>query len=169
MNLEKHIYTSSNSYSFRTILKASLNGFKNSFYLAKQLAKRDIQAQYRQSFLGIFWAIFPSLVNSLVWIFLQSSGTIKVTTTSIPYPAFVLIGTTLWGIVGECINLTAGSVNANKSIITKINFDKEALITLGLIKFFFNFLIKIGLIILFMIFFKIEPSVEIIFFVPLLF
>lgn len=169
MNLEKHIYKSSNSYSFWGIINASLRGYRDSTYLAKQLARRDIKAQYRQSFLGVFWAIFPALINSLIWIFLQSSGTIQVTSTSIPYPAFVLIGTTLWGIVGECINLTSQSVNANKSIITKINFDKEALITLGLIKFFFNFLIKIGLIILFLIFFKIVPSIEILFFFPLLF
>lgn len=169
MNLEKHIYTSSNSYSFWDVVKASLKGFRDSFYLANQLAKRDIKAQYRQSFLGVFWAVFPLLINSLVWIFLQSSGTITVTKTNVPYPAFVLIGTTLWGIIGECINLTSQSVNANRSIITKINFDKEALITLGLIKFFFNFLIKIGLIILFLIFFKIVPSIEILFFIPLLF
>ncbi|WP_348823519.1 ABC transporter permease [Flavobacterium aestuarii] len=169
MNLEKHIYTSSNSYSFWNVLKDSVKGYKDSFYLARQLAKRDIQAQYRQSFLGVFWAIFPALINSLVWIFLQSSGTIAVTTTSVPYPAFVLIGTTLWGIIGECINLTTASVNANRSIISKINFDKEALITLGLIKFFFNFLIKMGLIIVFLIFFKIVPSIEILFFLPLLF
>nr|WP_315255308.1 ABC transporter permease [uncultured Flavobacterium sp.] len=169
MNLEKHIYTSSNSYSFWDVVKASLKGFRDSFYLANQLAKRDIKAQYRQSFLGVFWAVFPLLINSLVWIFLQSSGTIKVTTTNVPYPAFVLIGTTLWGIIGECINLTSQSVNANRSIITKINFDKEALITLGLIKFFFNFLIKMGLIILFLIFFKIVPSIDILFFIPLLF
>ncbi|MGQ7945260.1 ABC transporter permease [Flavobacterium sp. WC2509] len=152
-----------------SIIKSSVKGFKDSFYLAKQLAKRDIKAQYRQSFLGVFWAIFPVLINSLVWIFLQSSGTIQMTATNVPYPAFVLIGTTLWGIIGECINLTSQSVNANKSIITKINFDKEALITLGLIKFFFNFLIKIGLIVLFLIFFKIVPSIEILFFIPLLF
>ena len=169
MNLEKHIYTSSNSYSFWDVVKASLKGFKDSFYLARQLAKRDIKAQYRQSFLGVFWAIFPVLINSLVWIFLQSSGTITVTETNVPYPAFVLIGTTLWGIIGECINLTSQNVNANRSIITKINFDKEALITLGLIKFFFNFLIKMGLIILFLIFFKIVPSIEILYFLPLLF
>ena len=169
MNLEKHIYTSSNSYSFLDVVKASLIGYRDSFYLAKQLAKRDIQAQYRQSFLGVFWAIFPALINSLVWIFLQSSGTIKMIATNIPYPAFVLIGTTLWGIVGECINLTTQSVNANSSIVTKINFDKEALITLGLLKFLFNFIIKIGLIALFLVFFKIVPSIEILFFIPLLF
>lgn len=169
MNLEKHIYTSSNSYSFWDVAKSSLKGFYNSFYLAKQLAKRDLQARYRQSFLGIFWAIFPLLVNSFIWIFLQSSGTIKLTATNIPYPVFVLIGTSLWGIVGECINLTTSSVNANRSIVTKINFDKEALITLGLLNFFFNFLIKMGLIIFFLVFFKIAPTIEILYFIPLLF
>jgi lipopolysaccharide transport system permease protein len=168
MNLEKHIYSSSNNYSFRGIVKASIKGYSNSFYLAKQLAKRDIKAQYRQSFLGIFWAIFPLIINSLIWILLQSSGTVKVTATNIPYPAFVLIGTTLWGIIGECINLTTTTVNANKSIITKINFDKEALITLGLLKFLFNFLVKIALIIIFLVYFKLTPSMDIIFFIPLL-
>ena len=168
MTVEKHIYKSFNNYSVGVILKASLKGFKNSFYLAKQLAKRDIQAQYRQSVLGIFWAIFPALINSLVWIFLQASGTVKMTATNIPYPVFVLVGTTLWGIIGECINLTTSMVNGNRSIVTKINFDKEALITLGFIKFFFNFLIKSSLIIIFLLFFKMVPSWEIIFFIPLL-
>lgn len=45
MNLEKHIYTSSNSYSFFDVVKASLKEYRNSFYLAKQLAKRDIKAR----------------------------------------------------------------------------------------------------------------------------
>jgi lipopolysaccharide transport system permease protein len=168
MSLEKRIYTSSNSYHFWTIVSDGLKRYRDSFYLAKQLAKRDIKAQYRQSFLGFFWAIVPMLFNSFVWIFLQSTGTIQLTETNIPYPVFVLIGTTLWSIIGECINLTMQSVNANRAIVTKINFDKEALVTLGLIKFFFNFLIKIGLIVLFLIFFRVVPSIEILYFLPLL-
>jgi lipopolysaccharide transport system permease protein len=168
MNLEKHIYSSSNNYSFRKIVKASIRGYCSSFYLAKQLAKRDIKAQYRQSFLGVFWAVFPIIINSLIWILLQSSGTVKITATNIPYPAFVLIGTTLWGIVGECINLTTTTVNANKSIITKINFEKEALITLGILKFFFNFLIKIVLIIVFLVYYNLTPSIDVLLFMPLL-
>jgi len=168
MNLEKRVYTSSNSYSFAAIVKAALRGYRDSFYLAKQLAKRDIKAQYRQSFLGVFWAFAPLIINSLVWIFLQSSGTIKLSETNVPYPVFVLIGTTLWSLVGECINLTMQSVNANKGIVTKINFDKEALVTLGVIKFFFNFLMKSGLIIVFLLFFKIQLSFGILYFLPLL-
>ncbi len=168
MNLEKRIYTSSNSYSFWKIVKDSLKGYRTSFYLAKQLAKRDIKSQYRQSFLGFFWAIAPLLFNSMVWIFLQRTGTIQLTETNVPYPVFVLIGTTLWSIIGECINLTMQSVNSNRGIVTKINFDKEALITLGLIKFFLNFSLKLSLITLFLVYFQIVPSLQILFFIPLL-
>jgi lipopolysaccharide transport system permease protein len=168
MNLEKRIYTSSNSYSFWSIVNDSIQGYKNSFYLARQLAKRDIQSQYRQSFLGFFWAIAPMLFSSFVWIFLQSTGTIKLTETNIPYPVFVLIGTTLWSIIGECINLTMQSVKGNQAIVTKINFDKEALVSLGLIKFSLNFSFKLGIIALFLIYFQIVPSIQILFFIPLL-
>jgi lipopolysaccharide transport system permease protein len=166
--LKQHIYTSHNKYSITDIIKSSIKGYKSSFFLARQLADRDIKAQYRQSVLGIFWAIIPIFINSLVWIFLQSTGTVKLSDTGIPYPLFVIIGTTLWSIIGDGINLPMTSVNANRSIISKINFDKEGLITLGLIKFGFNLLIKFSLIILFMIYFQVGVSWSVLLFIPLL-
>jgi lipopolysaccharide transport system permease protein len=166
MSLEKRVYTSTNQFSFLGVLKAALLGYKNSFYLAKQLAKRDIKSQYRQSVFGVLWAILPIVVNSLVWIFLQGTGTIMLTETKIPYPLFVILGTILWSILSECINLPINTVNANKNIITKINFDKEALISLGLIKFFYNFLIKLGIVVFFMIFFKVIPTYQVFYFIP---
>jgi lipopolysaccharide transport system permease protein len=168
MSLEQRIYTSTNDYSFKAIVLDSLKGYKNSFYLAKQLAKRDIKAQYRQSFLGVFWSIAPLLMNALLWIFLQSSGTIQLTATNIPYPVFVLIGTTLWSLVGEGINLTTQSVNSNKGIVTKINFDKEALISLGLLKMGYNFLFKAALLVFFMVAFQLVPGAQVLLFFPLL-
>lgn len=162
------VYKSTSSYSVLEILRDCLNGYKNSFYLAKQLAKRDISAQYRQSILGIFWAIAPVLMSAFVWIFLNRTGTIQLAETNIPYPLFVVIGTTIWSIFTDCLLLSITSVNANKSLITKINFDKEVLVTLGIIKLFFNMLIKFALVILLMIYFKVAISSSILFFIPIL-
>src|SRR5688572_25712970 len=103
MAIETKIYKSTRSYSLSKILKESLNGYKQSFYLAKQLAKRDVKAQYRQSVLGIFWAFAPVLMSAAVWIFLNLTGTVKVAETKVPYPLFVIIGTTLWSVFGECL------------------------------------------------------------------
>lgn len=166
--MEKKIYKSTGNYNLITILKECLLGYKKSFYLAKQLAKRDINAQYRQSLLGVFWAITPVLMNAAVWIFLNGTGTIQLSKTTIPYPLFVVIGTTMWSVFSDCMLLGITSVNANKGIITKINFDKEALITLGVLKLFFNLLIKLTLIIGLMIYFQVHLSFSLFFFIPLL-
>jgi lipopolysaccharide transport system permease protein len=164
--LETRVYQSAKNYSISSVVKESLQGYKQSFYLAKQLAKRDISAQYRQSILGIFWAIAPLIMNAFVWIFLNGTGTIKLAQTSIPYPLYVIIGTTLWAIFTDCILLTITSVNANKSIITKINFHKEALVTLGFIKLLFNLLIKFILVIVLMLYYHVPISSSIIYFIP---
>ncbi len=168
MALEKRVYSSNKQYRFTKILQASLLGFKNSFYLAKQLALRDLKAQYRQSLLGVFWAFAPLIINSLVWIFLQGSGTIKLSETNVPYPLFVIIGTTLWSFFGEALQLTMQSVKGNMSILTKVNFDKEALITLGMLKYSVNILLKFAIIALFMVYYQVVPSWEVVWFLPLL-
>ncbi|MES2567355.1 MAG: ABC transporter permease [Bacteroidota bacterium] len=168
MIFQTKIYKSASSYSAFTLLKESFSGYRESFYLARQLAKRDIRAQYRQSILGIFWAFAPVLMSASVWIFLNLTGTIQVSKTPIPYPLFVVIGTTLWSVFGECLLMSISSVNANKSIITKINFQKEALVTLGAIKLLFNLLIKLALIIGLMLVYNMPVSLSVIWFIPLL-
>lgn len=168
MNLETRIYSSSNGYNLKQILISALKGYRSSFYLARQLAKRDITSQHRQSILGMLWIVFPVLMNALVWIFLQSSGTIQLTPTKIPYPLFALVGTTIWSIFGECLNMPMSTINGNKGIITKINFEKEALISLGFIKIAFNLLIKLGMIVFFMLVFKVIPAVSLLLFIPFL-
>lgn len=162
------IYQSNRAYNIGTILKDSFIGFKDSFYLAKQLSSRDIKAKYRQSVFGIIWDIFPVLMSASIWIFLQGSGTINLLETGMAYPVFVIIGTTFWSMITDCLTLTIDSVNSNKSIITKINFPKEALITLGIIKFGLNFTIKFSLIIIVLLVFKINISLSIVFLIPLL-
>lgn len=165
--METKVYTSNKEYKLLVILKESLNGFSRSFYLAKQLSRRDISTQYRQSLLGVFWLFFPTLLSASIWILLNRTGTINLVTTDIPYPLFVLIGTTVWSIFNDCLLMTVTSVNSNKSIITKVNFEKEALISLGLIKLFFNSGIKLVMVIFLMLFYQIPVSMSILWFIPL--
>lgn len=129
------------------------------------MTKRDLKAEYRQSILGFFWAIAPIVMNSVVWIFLNSSGVVKVAgSQSIPYIPFVIIGTTFWSIFTECLMLPLSAVNSNKGILSKINFPKEALILSGIYKMTFNLLIKLLLIAAIIIFYQIIPSATIVLF-----
>ena len=129
------------------------------------MAKRDIQSQYRQSYLGVFWAFAPIITNSLVWIFLSSSGTVNVNTgSSIPYILFVVIGTTLWSIFNESLFIPISSVNSGRGILSKINFPKEALLISGLYKMFFNLILKLLFVIVILVIYQVPIGIEMIYF-----
>lgn len=146
------VYSSEKKTHFFKELREILKDLKESQFLALQMTKRDIKAEYRQSVLGIFWAFAPIIVNSLVWIFLNSSGAVSVSgSQSIPYIPFVVIGTTLWSIFTDCLLLPLNAVNSNKSLLSKINFPKEALILSGIYKMAFNLSLKMILVIFMLI------------------
>ncbi len=132
----------------------------SSRFLAKQLAVRDIKAQYRQSYLGILWAFITPLTTAFVWIFLNATGTIQLTDTGVPYPVYAFSGTLLWSIIKDAINAPTASTNAAKGMMSKINFPKEALIISGIYKLLFNSSVKIVLLIVFIFAFGIgfHPS-----------
>jgi lipopolysaccharide transport system permease protein len=153
MELETKVYQKENNLHLGRLLKESLRDIVGSRFLARQLAKRDIKAQYRQSYLGIIWAFITPLTTAFVWIFLNSSGTIRLSDTGIPYPVYAFSGTLLWSIITEAINSPTSSTNAAKSILSKINFPKEALLISGIYKLLFNSSIKILLLVVFIFFY----------------
>ncbi|KAA0128690.1 ABC transporter permease [Chryseobacterium sp. SN22] len=153
------VYTSDKKTHFFQELKAIYRDTRSSNFLAYQMAKRDLQSQYRQSLLGFFWAFVPIITNSVVWLFLNSSGTVNVNAeSSVPYVVFVIIGTTLWSIFTESLLIPLTSVNAAKSILSKINFPKEALLISGLYKMVFNLVLKLLLIAAILLIYGIKPG-----------
>lgn len=119
---------------------------KESVQLGYRLASRNITAQYRQSALGLFWAVLPPLVNSLIWIVLQSQQVVSFKGLDVPYPVFVFSGTLLWQLFGKSITLVLNSVQSNKSILSKINFPREALIFSAAFEILFNAAISLVII-----------------------
>ncbi|WP_322971824.1 ABC transporter permease [Faecalibacter sp. LW9] len=170
MSLKTVVYTSDKKTNLFKELKEIYSDIKRSNFLAIQMAKRDIQAQYRQSYLGLVWMFLPVIVNSLVWIFLNSSGAVNIESPNgVPYALYVILGTTIWTVFVESLQLPINSINAGKGIISKINFPKEALIVSGYYKFLFNLILKIGIAIVFIFIFGAIPNVSIVFFPLLLF
>ncbi|TBW25560.1 ABC transporter permease [Gramella sp. KN1008] len=155
MSLETKIYQRENNFGLGDLLKASLKDIYSSRFLARQIAERDIKAQYRQSYLGIIWAFITPLATAAVWVFLNLSGTIRVTDTGIPYPVYAFSGTLIWSIIVEAINAPTSSTNSARSILTKINFPKEALVISGIYKLLFNSSVKIVLLLAFIFLFGI--------------
>tara|TARA_R110002072_G_scaffold81680_3_gene186832 strand:+ start:24830 stop:25678 length:849 start_codon:yes stop_codon:yes gene_type:complete len=149
VTLETRIYQKENNLHIGKLFRESIKDIINSRFLARQLAVRDIKAQYRQSYFGILWAFITPLATAMVWIVLNGTGTVRLSDTGIPYPLYVFCGTLLWSIITEAINSPMASTNSARGILSKINFPKEALIISGIYKLLFNTSIKVILLLVF--------------------
>jgi lipopolysaccharide transport system permease protein len=132
--------------------------------LAWRLAVRDVSAQYRQTALGLLWAFIMPLAHTLIWIFLSSSGIVTIRDTALPYPIYVFTGTIIWAIFIDSVNAPLHQTTANKQMLSKINFPREALIVSGIYQTLFNGAIRITLMIFVLLFFKINPGWSLILF-----
>ncbi|PQB05923.1 hypothetical protein BST85_02330 [Aureitalea marina] len=150
------------------VFKDSLTDLYRSRFLARQWATRDIKGQYRQSILGILWLFITPLMTALVWIVLNSSGTVKLSDTGIPYPIYAFSGTLIWSIIVQSINAPTLNTSAAKSVLSKINFPKEALLLSGFYKLLFNSFPKVLLLIIFLFVFDVGYHHSLLLLIPVL-
>ncbi len=140
----------------RLLFREMSEDLKASKELSYALAVRDIKSQYRQSFLGYFWAFLPVLGSTLLFLFLKAGGAIQLTETQVPYLLYTMVGTTLWQLFVEGFNKPLQSVQGAKTMLTKINFPREALILSGMMVVGMNFLIRFVILLPVLIFYAMK-------------
>ncbi|NEQ54685.1 MAG: ABC transporter permease [Leptolyngbya sp. SIO3F4] len=126
--------------------------------LAWQLMRRDISAQYRESLLGIFWAVIPPVVTAAGFTFASNANVLNIGETELPYPAYVMFSMALWQTFSESMLLPLQKVTAAKMMLAKIQFPREALILAAVGQVFFNFSIKLVLIVGLFLWFRMPVS-----------
>lgn len=156
MNKELPIkeYEKNQNESFLNLLRSGFRNIFSSNYLAFQLAKRDISAQYRQSILGLLWSIVLPMTTAILWIALKGASAVDLKDTGMNYTLYVFIGTMAWAIITESIMGPINSTLAMRGILAKINFPKEALIISSAYKTLFNTATKLIILILLLIYFQ---------------
>ncbi|AFY35630.1 ABC transporter permease [Calothrix sp. PCC 7507] len=131
--------------------------------LAWRLLVRDIKAQYRRSFLGIFWAIIPPALTAAGLTFANHTGMVNVGKTDIPYPAFVMLGTILWQTFLDALNSPQTAIDTSRPLLAQVKFPHEAIILTQLGQVLFNLLVKLILLVALFVIFKVSVSWTIIF------
>lgn len=122
----------------------------NSRWLTWQLFRRNFNALYRQSLLGIGWALIIPLVSVGTFIYLNAGGIFDTGVTTVPYPLFAVAGVALWQLFAMGLTLSANSLVSAGSMITKINFPRESLVISAVVQGTIPSLIQI--VVLFVLF-----------------
>lgn len=125
--------------------------------LSWRLFRRDTQAQYRNSILGYVWVFIPPLVASLPFIYLNAAGVVNIGEIPIPYGAYAMVGTIIWQVFVDALNSPIRTVNAARSMLTRINFPREAILLSGLMQVIFSFLVRLALLVAVFAWFRIVP------------
>ena len=131
----------------RKFVRDMISDLSGSRELAWRLFVRDLRAQYRTSLLGYVWVFLPPLVASLPFVYLNSAGVIRIGTTPIPYAAYAMVGAIIWQTFVDALNSPLRSVNAARSMLTRINFPREAILLSGLMQVGFTFVVRLALVI----------------------
>lgn len=130
------------------------------------LAWRDIKVRYKQTLIGIFWAVLQPFLTMIVFTFFFNN-VLKVSSGNVPYAVFSFTGLIFWNYFSTALNDVSNSLVANQSIITKVFFPRIIIpvstTIVPLVDFLFSFLI---LLILLLFFHVIPDPVGLLFVVP---
>lgn len=117
------------------------------------LTLREIRVRYKQSLLGVVWALFVPLAMMLTFAFVFSriTGVADTFATTMPYPIFLYIGLLPWVFFAQSMNTATNSLVANRNLVTKIYFPREVFPFSAILSCLFDFLLAstvlVGLIV----------------------
>src|ERR1051326_6700978 len=156
-------------YEIKPVNKLSLGlkelwEFRELFYF---FTWRDIKVKYKQTALGVLWAILQPFLLMVVFTLFFGKALNVPTDNNIPYPVFVFSGLLLWNIFSSGVSNASNSMVSNANIIKKIYFPRLIIplsaILVSLFDFVMAFVVYIGVI----IYYRYPVSWNIIIFLPL--
>jgi lipopolysaccharide transport system permease protein len=90
------------------------------------LTKRELQIRYKQSVLGVSWAVLQPL--ALAFIFAIFFGVLaEVPSEGFPYPLFALAGLVPWLFVSQTVAQAAASLVGDSNLLSKVYFPRLVL------------------------------------------
>lgn len=132
------------------------------------LTWRDVKVRYKQTALGVAWAILQPLLTMLIsTLVFGRLGGFGARTEGIPYPIFVYAGLLPWAFFSNAVTTSGNSLVGSANLITKVYFPRMiipgAAVAAGLVDFFIAFVLLIGL----MLYYKVALTWNLLVFLPL--
>ena len=128
--------------------------YRELFYI---LAWRDLSVRYKQTAIGVIWAILRPVLAMA--IFTVVFGRIaKMPSNGIPYPILVLAAMLPWQFFANSLQEASGSLVANTNLVSKVYFPRLIIPAAAVITSLVDLLISAVLLGVLMIWFRFMPD-----------
>lgn len=132
------------------------------------LAWRDILVRYKQTVLGVAWAIIRPLVTIFAFVFVRWMFIGSDTNDAIPYPLLISAGMLAWSFFSTAVTEISNSLLGNANLISKVYFPRIIIPLSATVVCFIDFLVSLLIIIGMMFYYQYVPGIQILF-LPLFF
>jgi lipopolysaccharide transport system permease protein len=120
------------------------------------LAWRDIAVRYKQTIIGVVWALIRPALTMLVFVgFRRMAG---FPTTGVPEPILVFAAVLPWQFFSTALNDCAGSLLGNSTLISKVYFPRLIIPCAAVATSFVDFLVTLAFLGLLMVWYGFWPD-----------
>lgn len=131
------------------------------------LTWRDIKVRYKQAALGVGWALLQPLLNTLISTVIFGV-LLDVPSDGLPYPVFVLAALMPWHLFSTSLQKSSISLVGNANLLTKIYFPRLIIPLASVLAVLVDFVISFFVLIIMMLAYRIYPTVNILWVIPLI-
>ena len=129
--------------------------YRELFYF---LAWRDILVRYKQTVIGVAWAVIRPLLMTVIFTILGKNIAGLKSPDGVPYALMVLAATLPWQFFSTAMTEASGSLVGNANLISKVYFPRLVVPAGAVITSFVDFLITLGLMALGMVYYHFIPA-----------
>ena len=137
--------------------------YRELFYF---LAWRDILVRYKQTVVGVAWAVIRPLLMMLILTFVFGRLA-KMEAGGVPYPILVMCGMLPWQFFSTAMSESGGSLVRNAGMVSKVYFPRLIIPASSVITSLVDFIITAVILVCMMIYYQYMPGWEVVF-LPLL-
>jgi lipopolysaccharide transport system permease protein len=125
------------------------------------LAWRDILVRYKQTIVGVTWAILRPFLTMVV-LTIVFGRLANMPSGGVPYPILVFCGMLPWQFFATAIAESSNSLIGNSSLISKVYFPRMTIPASSVITSLVDFAVSAGLLVALMVWYQHLPSVRIV-------
>jgi lipopolysaccharide transport system permease protein len=129
--------------------------YRELFYF---LAWRDILVRYKQTVVGVAWAVIRPLLTTIAFTLVFSRIAKLPAPGEVPYALLVMAAMLPWQFFSTSLSETSNSLITNSNLISKIYFPRLIVPASAVITSFVDLLITLGLMAAMMIWYKFLPD-----------
>jgi len=118
---------------------------------------RDIKVKYKQTYLGIIWALIQPLSLMLLFTFVFSKN-LNFSSSPLRYEIFVLSGLILWNLFYSSVSMASESMLQHAAIIKKVFFPRLIIPVSSILAALFDFIIALIAFLIFSIVYNVFPG-----------